>query len=397
MQEKLKEATASLEDQLSAIYGRLTKTTTQHQSTTQGVRSALQRLGETHELLSQWTYNTSCNSPCPSPLLNASCPEKISEQPLTESLELSVVKIYQGTHMLSTELAELRTLSTSLLSDNASFLTKLANLSRELPSAVRERCVKEICQLESIDTTSIEEGDPSGLRNELNKLILLQRWLRLCLEISCLFCEEMIRGESILVKEQREELLSQISNMETQQQEQLLSLQRELNSKELVNSSLVEEIQRRELATCRLMREKEEIQRVLRGKLSCSEYQTIIGSRGPTISREQLVHPSSEQEESPFEVPTFDLSSIYRAQKLTPLVCDSIEMSPEEHEVTPHLQAKRNRGASVSVNTSRKQLFPDTPHIISTGGKGRQKPSSTSAAGISNGRIIALLGKNSPH
>jgi hypothetical protein len=151
-----------------------------------------------------------------------------------------------------------------------------------------------------------------------------------------------------------------------------------------------------------MLREKEEIERVLRGKLSSSEYQAVVGSRGPSLREESPSAAPSEsrrpREETPMSVPPFDLSSIYRTQP-QPL---SLEEEMEAATATPHLPPKRNRGASVSVNTSRKQLFPDTPHAIPAG-KGRHRPSPYPASvapavvGSSNGRIFALLGKSSPH
>jgi hypothetical protein len=412
MQEKIKEVTTSLEEQLSAIYGRLSKTTAQHQSTSQGIQSALQRLGETQSLLSQWTnMDPSPDSPSAQLATNSlEEPSSPGELSPADSLELFVARVHQGTLLLSAELKDFRALFASLFADNASFSKKLAALSRELPSEVRERCVREICLLESMDTVSPEEGEPGdcGLRSDLKQLILLQRLLGSCQGISSLFCEEMLRRESLLAKEHREELMDQISNLEARHEEQLLTLQSELSSRELATSSLAEEIQRRELATCRLLREKEEIERVLRGKLSSSEYQAIVGSRGPSAPREEM-STSSERAGVPTPVvPPFDLSSIYRAQRSTPLSDSAggqsskplaMSLEEQEHEVaTPHPLAKRNRGASVSVNTSRKQLFPDTPHVIPAGGKGRHKPSPAPvAAGIPNGRISALLGKSSPY
>jgi hypothetical protein len=162
---------------------------------------------------------------------------------------------------LSAEMTKLRALCVSLLNENASFSSRLIAFSRELPSAIRERCVREICQLETMDTVTntatategkaeAEETDTSafGLRGDLNQLSLLQRQLRSSQEISSLFCTELLRREENLLREHQEELQESISNLEAHYQQQLLTLQRELSSRELVNSSLAEEIQRRELA-----------------------------------------------------------------------------------------------------------------------------------------------------
>lgn len=158
---------------------------------------------------------------------------------------------------------------------------------------------------------------------------------------------------------------------------------------------LMETIQRRELETCRILREKEEYERILRAKLTSDEYKLLMSSRSFTteihLEQPMLTSRSNDGEneiDSPVPVPLFELSSIY---KTMPLAGGELEEKKScGEDLSPHQLLKRNRGASVSLNIRREQLFPSTPHPISNShltAKSRHKSNHAT-----NGRIVALLG-----
>jgi hypothetical protein len=374
------------------------------------MRSSLRRLSETHQTLCKWTGT-------PTALLE----ESTIDEHLSESLELTVTQVLTEVQVLSGDLLGLQEICQSLSSNTFSAFESLRNLSRDLPSTIRERCVREICQLESQHSVQAEAISPSGLKDELALLARLQLQCRSLEETNQLFCRELLRAQSILVEEHHNALNDSLSQLEADHREAVLSLkqshhierealkvslplspshlifclaQEKMDSLWLSNVSLSEEVQRGELESCRVFREKGELERVLRGKLSSAEYEAVVGPlRGPSSDVWEMTLSGRVSEEPP----PFSLSSIY-SQRLPPRPLQGGETEEkrstaavEDLLTTPHPLIKRNRGASVSVNTSRRQLFPDTPQTCSS--KARHRSNGT---GMSNGRIVSLLGKSSP-
>jgi hypothetical protein len=401
--ERLAESEASREDQLSAIYSRLSKTTAQNTSATRTMQSALRGLNEIDRILCTWTGAATALSE-----------DETGDDQLSESLELAVSQVQSEVQVLSEDLLRFREICRSFSADSLSALKNLANLSQDLPSTIRESCVREICQLESMDLT---QGEPSGLKGDMALMVRLQRQSRSCDEINRRFCDELLRAQSTLREEHENKLQATLAQLEDGHRDQILTLQdchhtelaalkvasclsdclplppiltslsclvlqEEIESLWLSNASLCEEIQRGELASCRVSREKGELERILRGKVSSAEYEAVVGPpRG--------LH-SEESERGQSEPPAFSLSSIY-SQRPRPVHAGETEekrsTTAGEDLSTPHTLTKRNRGASVSVNASRRQLFPDTPQTSS-----RHR----SGTAFSNGRIVSLLGKSAP-
>lgn len=213
-EEKILNATTSLEEQLSVTYSKLTKYSQHSAATNHTIRKSLQLLSEIYKILCPLTEVGHLEASD----LFSQADEPAYNDHLSEYLELSVSQVQQQTQILFDEIGRLNEILRIIWRENTVSMQHLTHLSRELPLEIREKCVHQICELESVNSPSLKDHDfdSVGVKHDLILLTAFQRSSRSISEVYLLFSNELLNSLSQLRKTLTAEFDQEMSQRDTQ-------------------------------------------------------------------------------------------------------------------------------------------------------------------------------------
>lgn len=206
---------------MSTMYSKLTDCMTESSQTNRTMRDSLKKLSEIYVLLSCCIDN---NRP-EGHSLSFQVDDQSCHDHLKTNLERSISHVQELSQKLSDEFARLCGILHSLSHENSVFLHQILTLSRELPSPIREKCVRQICDLEALENWQEVETDSTGITKEMAHLEVYQRRSQLLNVASLRFSNELIAALLQLQKDHQVDLQYQHSQLEAMYQKMMSDLQ----------------------------------------------------------------------------------------------------------------------------------------------------------------------------